>query len=106
MTDTWEPKTYYYIKLNQVQLKQVLGEVLEGVMEYKPRKDEQAWILEHVSRHVKYLAGNKVAMSIQITNSAYADYKMPDETYRNVEGVLDYINEEDFELAKTTVWSF
>ena len=99
-TNKWTPKTNYYVELNQGQLKQVLGEVLEDIMKYNPRKDGQEWILEYCMRGVKYLAGNKVAISIQITNAAYVEYEMTDGKYENIMDVITWIDEEDFELAK------
>jgi|GEM_PF-4770726 len=94
MTGTWEPKTKYYIILNQGQLKQALGSVIEDKMKYKPKKDGSEYLLEDVFRNPKYLEGNKVAISIQITNAKYADGEM------NLMNVDDFITEEDFELAK------
>lgn len=99
MVSTWHENTNYYVKLNQGQLKQVLGKVFEGVMIYKPRKDKMSWLLKNCMRSVKYLTGNKVAISIQLTNALYVDYKMQDGSYLNTQNVVNYIDEEDFQLA-------
>lgn len=100
MESIWKPKTKYYIKLNLGQLKQVLGEMLEGIVKYKPRKDGLPWTLEKAMRHAKYITGNKVIISIQITNTGYVEYTITNGEIINTEYVLDFIDSEDFDLAK------
>lgn len=100
MESTWKANTNYYTIIDIEQLEEELGEELISIMKYKTRNDGESWKLKHVVKSPKFLEGNKVAISIQITNATYADYKMSDGTYQNVQAVRNHIDIEDFDLAK------
>lgn len=87
MIGTWTPNTNYFTIIELDDLQEILDEMLVAIVRYDPKIE---WRLGDVCRNVKYLADNKVAINIQISNPAYT----------NEEAVLDYINEQDFDLAK------
>lgn len=87
MTGEWKEKTHYFTVIEETQLQEVLDEMLVDIVGYDK---EDVWILEDVCRHLKYLENSNVAINIQISNPAYVH-----------EGaVLDFVNQEDFDLAK------
>ena len=97
MAGTWTPKTNYFIKLPKVRLMEVLDEIIVSIIGYDPTK---VWTLSDVCRGIKYLSKNEIAINIQICNSAWIDVKLQDGSRINARGVMNYINQEDFDLAK------
>lgn len=87
MESIWKPKTRYFIKLPIEKMKERLDAILVEIMGYDPDKE---WILEDVARCVKYLPNNEVAIDIQIRHKSLIES----------EGVMDWIDSEDFDLAK------
>lgn len=87
MTGIWKPNSKYYTIIDVDQLQEVLESILVQIVGYDSNRE---WKLEDVCRSHKYLADNKVAISIQVSNPAYTN-----------EGVvLDLMTSEDFDLAK------
>ena len=87
MISEWTPKTDYFIKLPVARLQEVLDDVLVSIMGYDP---EITYTFEDVCRSIKYLPNDEIAVGIQLRNAGYIKES----------AVLDYIDEESFQLAK------
>jgi len=87
MTGTWTPKSKYYTIIDVDQLQEILDSILVQIVGYDT---DIEWKLEDVCRSHKYLEDNKVAISVQISNPSYTNERV----------VLDFMTEQDFDLAK------
>jgi len=87
MTDIWTQKSKYYTIIGVDKLQEILDSILVQIVGYDP---DIEWKLKDVCRNHKYIEGNKVAISIQISNPAYTNERC----------VMDFMTSQDFDLAK------
>lgn len=97
MESIWKPNTNYYIKLNVIQLQEILDDTIVNIVGYDPSKK---WLLGDVCRGINHLENDEVAINIQVCNPQWTNVELKNGSVINALGVLDYINTQDFDLAK------